>query len=94
MRALGPSLTGVGISGALGNPTLELHDKNGTVIGFNDNWKDDPDQSKQLMDLGLNPKNPDESAIVLTAAPGAYTAIVAGKNSGTGLGLVEVYRIP
>ena len=34
-----------------------------------------------------------ESAIVDTLVPGLYTAIVRGKNDGTGVGLVEVYDL-
>ena len=35
-----------------------------------------------------------ESAIFEMLAPGPYTAIVAGKDDITGVGLVEVYRLP
>jgi hypothetical protein len=31
--------------------------------------------------------------MVATLAPGNYTAVVRGKNNGTGVGLVEVYNI-
>jgi hypothetical protein len=34
-----------------------------------------------------------ESAIVETLAPGAYTAIVRGKNDTTGVALVEAYHL-
>ena len=34
-----------------------------------------------------------ESAILATLDPGLYTAIVRGKNDGTGVGLVEVYDL-
>ena len=40
VRAWGPSLTQGGVSGALADPTLELHDENGTLVQSNDNWKD------------------------------------------------------
>ena len=51
VRALGPSLTAFGVTGALADPTLELHDENGALIQSNDNWKDDPSRppkSKRL----------------------------------------------
>jgi plastocyanin len=89
VRALGPSL---GISGELADPTLELHDANGALIMSNDNWKDT--QQSQIEATGIPPQNDLESAIVVTIAPAAYTAIVAGKNGTTGIGLVEVYRLP
>ena len=94
VRALGPSLTQFGVAGALADPTLELHDVNGTLIQSNDNWQDDPAQAALIEATGLQPTNDLESAIFQTLAPGAYTAIVAGKDDLTGVGLVEVYRLP
>ena len=97
VRALGPSLTGSGIAGALGDPTLELHDGNGTTLATNDNWKinDQTGQSQQaeIEATTIPPTNDLESALVATLAPGNYTAIVRGKNNTTGVGLVEVYNL-
>jgi hypothetical protein len=93
VRAIGPSLTAFGVTGALADPVLELHDANGTLITSNDNWTD----STQMADIeatGLAPTNDLESAILMTLAPGSYTAIVAGSGGSTGVALVEVYRLP
>jgi len=92
VRALGPSLSAFGVTGALADPTLELHDANGTLIQDNDNWKDM--QQTEIEATGLEPTDDLESAIFETLAPGAYTAIVAGQEDLTGVGLVEVYRLP
>jgi plastocyanin len=92
VRALGPSLTQFGVTGALADPTLELRDGNGTLVQSNDNWKDT--QQCELEATGIPPQNDLESAVFETLAPGAYTAIVAGKGDLTGVGLVEVYRLP
>jgi hypothetical protein len=91
VRGIGPSLTGLGISDALSDPTLELRDGSGALLFQNDNWQDDPAQAAQLANLGLAPQNSNESGIVATLLPGAYTAIVAGKNQTVGIGVVEVY---
>jgi phospholipase/lecithinase/hemolysin len=91
VRALGPSLTSFGIAGALQDPTLELHDKNGALIAANDNWEDKQDSA--VAACGLAPSDVRESAIVRSLAPGNYTAIVRGKNNSTGVALVEAYRI-
>ncbi|MFZ1218470.1 MAG: M36 family metallopeptidase, partial [Chthoniobacterales bacterium] len=64
VRGLGPSLTGLGISDALADPTLELRDSNGLVIIPNDNWQDDSLQAAQLTALGLAPTNAKESGLV------------------------------
>ncbi|HEX7515806.1 MAG TPA: PQQ-dependent sugar dehydrogenase [Chthoniobacterales bacterium] len=94
VRAIGPSLTQFGISNALADPTLELRDSNGALLLTDDNWQDDPNQAALIAASGIAPSNPLESAISISLLPGAYTAIVAGKNGGTGIGLVEIYNIP
>jgi phospholipase/lecithinase/hemolysin len=92
VRGIGPSLTQYNVPNALQDPILELHDQStGAVIAFNDNWKDT--QQTEIEQSGLAPRNDAESAIVATLNPGAYTAILRGKNSGTGIGLVEVYDL-
>jgi hypothetical protein len=88
VRAIGPSLAQHGITNPLQDPTLELHNGNGMVIAFNDNWKDTQQAEIQATDLA--PTNDKESAIVRTLAPGNYTAIVRGKNNTIGVALVEV----
>jgi hypothetical protein len=99
VRAIGPSLTGFGISNALADPTLELHDSNST-IATNDNWQTTQiggiitsDQVVALQNSGLAPSQAAEAAIIVTLQPGNYTAIVSGKNSATGIALVEVYDV-
>jgi hypothetical protein len=91
VRGIGPSLAQFGIPDVLANPTLELHDSSGAIIRQNDDWQDDPAQASQLTALGLAPQNPNESGMVASLSPSAYTAILAGKNGGTGVGLVEIY---
>ena len=90
VRAIGPSLGNAGLEGALEDPILELHEAGGTVV-TNDNWKDS--QQAEIEATGLPPNDDLESAIVATLDPGAHTAIVTGKDSGTGIGLVEVYDL-
>jgi hypothetical protein len=90
VRGLGPSL---GVNPPLADPTLELHDGNGATLVANDNWQDDPASAAQLTSFGLAPQNPNESGIFTTLPPGNFTAIVSGKNGGTGVGLVEVFNV-
>jgi hypothetical protein len=93
VRAIGPSLTGVGVPGALSNPILELHDSSQT-LATNDNWMDAPNR-QAIIDSGLAPANDFESAILMTlpANGSDYTAIVRGVNNSTGVGLVEAYDL-
>jgi hypothetical protein len=88
VRAIGPSLP---VPGALGDPTLELHDGNGALIASNDNWRSD--QEAEIIATTIPPSNDLESAIVRNLAPGNYTAIVRGVNGTTGVALVEAYGL-
>ncbi|MDP9254813.1 MAG: glycoside hydrolase [Verrucomicrobiota bacterium] len=91
LRAIGPSLTAFGISGALQDPTLELHDHTGAIIASNNNWKDS--QMSEIQMTGIPPSDDRESAIVRPLLPGAYTAIIRGNGNTTGVGLVEAYDL-
>jgi hypothetical protein len=91
VRGIGPSLTSFGVPNALANPTLETRDQNGALLIANDNWQDNSGQAAELTAAGLAPGNPLESAIAITLPPGVYTALLAGLNNGTGVGVVEVY---
>jgi hypothetical protein len=90
VRALGPSLADFGVSGVLADPLLELHDANGNSI-TNDDWRSD--QAPEISGSGLAPAKDVESTISATLVPGAYTAIVRGKDGSTGVALVEVYDL-
>ena len=100
VRAIGPSLTQYGITNALADPKLELHDST-HAIAWNDNWQTTEiggiitaDQVSAIQNSGHAPGDPRESAIIATLAPGNYTAIVQGVNATVGVGLVEVYALP
>jgi hypothetical protein len=93
IRGIGPSLSSV--NGNLSDPTLELH-QGSTTLAMNDNWKTRPDGTSQQAEIEattIPPTNDLESAIVMTLSPGTYTAILAGKNGGTGVAVVEVYDL-
>lgn len=93
VRGIGPSLAPFGLSPLLADPTLELRDSNGALLISNDDWQDDPGQAAQLSARGLAPQAPKESGIFVSLPVGAFTAIVAGKNGGSGIGLVEIYNV-
>lgn len=93
IRGIGPS---TGLSGALADPVLELHDSTGAVIASNGNWGDAANR-QDMIDTGIAPTSPNESAILTTLASdpsiASYTAIVRGANNTTGIGLVEIYDL-
>ena len=93
LRVLGPSLSvgGTPMVGRLMDPTLELHDGNGTLLAQNDNWQ--TTQASEIQATSLAPSDDRESAIVSTLVPGAYTAIVRGSGTTTGIALFELYDL-
>ena len=91
VRGLGPTLAQSGISGVLADPFLRLFDGNGNVLYTNNNWKDT--QQAAIQATGLAPPNDLEAAILVTVAAGHYTAILSGNGGGTGIGLVEIYKL-
>jgi hypothetical protein len=88
VRAIGPSLP---VDGKLADPTLEIYDRNGVVVATNDNWRST--QEAEIIASTVAPSNDLEAAIVLNLPPAPHTAIVRGKNSSTGIALVEVFTL-
>ncbi|MDQ6809614.1 MAG: hypothetical protein M3Z64_09365, partial [Verrucomicrobiota bacterium] len=93
VRALGQSLTKSGVAAPLPDPTLDLRDKNGARLAFNDNWKDDPTQASAISNAGLAPTDDREAAIFAMLPSGEYTAIVTDKNGKFGTAVVEMYNL-
>jgi hypothetical protein len=100
IRAIGPELTQYGVPDALANPTLELHDGTGALIGSNNNWATTiiggiitANQVRDIQASGYAPGDGLESAIIADLPPGNYTAIVRGVNDMTGVALAEVYDL-
>jgi uncharacterized delta-60 repeat protein len=98
LRAIGPSLSSSGVPTPLADPRVSLRDSNGAVIAQNDNWRTTQmgglitsDQASAIEASGIAPKDNAESAMIVTLAPGAYTAIVEGGGGGTAL--VEMYDL-
>ena len=89
VRALGPSLVQRGVNRALIDPMLELHDSNGALVMADDNWNDA--QGIELQSIALAPPDTREAATTGLLTPGAYTAVVRGRNQQTGIGLIEIY---
>ena len=71
IRALGPSLPPGQVPDPLADPTLELHDADGTVIASDDNWKEN--QQAAIEATHLAPPDDAEAAILVELPAGAYT---------------------
>ncbi len=98
IRAVGPTLGGLGVSGTLADPRLELIRQGAPAasppVATNDNW--DAALALVFSSVGafaLTPGSRD-AALVVTLEPGSYTAQVSGVNNTTGVAIVEVYELP
>ncbi|PYK68063.1 MAG: hypothetical protein DME45_09090, partial [Verrucomicrobia bacterium] len=92
IRGLGPTLgqPPFNVPNALLDPVLDLRDANGNPMMTNDNWGS-ASNAAAISSSGYAPPNNLEAAILITLAPGNYTAILSGVNETSGVGLVEVY---
>jgi hypothetical protein len=88
IAAKGPSLSALGVTGALANPQLQLYDAGRRLIASNNDVGAIPAGSELASIPGV-PTNPLESALVVVLPPGNYTAVVSSA-AGTGIALLEV----
>lgn len=108
IRGDGPALTGFGLTGALRSTTLTLSGSSGT-IATNNAWSTAPVTESgatggitvQALTAAVSSQvgafaiaaGSNDSAIIATLPPGAYTAQIAGANGATGVALVEIYEV-
>ena len=91
LRAIGPSLAASGSPAFCKTRSLSCTTLRARRLSTNDNWRDT--QEAAIEATGLQPNDDREAAIVATLDPGAYTAILQGKNNTTGTALVEAYDL-
>jgi hypothetical protein len=91
IRALGPSLSALGVTPALADPQVQLFQGN-TLLVQNNDWQTAANAA-DVTATSIPPSNPKEAAILVRLEPGNYTTVVSGADNGTGISLVEVYEI-
>ncbi|MDB6095489.1 MAG: peptidase and matrixin and adamalysin [Verrucomicrobia bacterium] len=98
IRAIGPTLTGFGLPGAMSDPSLDIIPGGATVaINSNDNWGGSnliTFTGNRVGAFALPDPNSKDAVILVTLDPGVYSAKVLGVNNASGITLVEVYEIP
>jgi hypothetical protein len=92
IRGIGPSLAAFGVGDPLRDPTLELNANGTGLIATNNNGPDNSNAG-EIIASGLAPLNPAESTLLLSVAPGSYTAVLRGQGGSTGIGLIEVFDL-
>jgi hypothetical protein len=108
IRGVGPSLGNYGLTNLVADPVLNVYNSAGTLVATNNDWGTPvavnstqvPATAATLAStatqVGAFPltSGSKDAAVIITLAPGAYTAQVSGNGGSTGLGLVEVYAMP
>lgn len=98
IRAVGPTLTGFGVSGALADPKLDIY-QGSTILQSNDNWGDlggvtiisAAAASVGAFPLGVGSR---DAALLVSLFPGSYTVQVSGVGNTSGMALIEIYEVP
>jgi len=101
VRVVGPTLAQLGLSAAdvLADPLASVRDAGGNEIYANDDWGTAANASilpQVFHTVGAFdlPAGSKDAVALVTLAPGLYTVIASGKNSGTGIALLETYEVP
>ncbi len=92
LRGVGPALAPLGVGGTLTDPQLRVF-SSGREIAANDNWSAAAGDAARQVGAFAFPAGSADAALVLDLDPGAYSAVVEGRNGGTGMAMIEVYDV-
>ncbi|MBS0663476.1 MAG: PQQ-binding-like beta-propeller repeat protein, partial [Verrucomicrobia bacterium] len=95
VRGIGPTLTTYSVAGALPDPRLELYAGGASTPSYtNTAWGGDPSLTAAFTATGAfaltNPASKD-TALLVSLAPGVYSAQIKGNSGDTGIALAEIY---
>lgn len=101
VRGVGPTLTSFGVADALKNPVLSVY-QGDRLVATNSAWAGaSPDVAPQVVSafdrsgaFRFIDESSSDTALVLSLAPGTYTAQVKSANGGSGAALLEVNDLP
>lgn len=98
IRGLGPELAAAGVADCLTDPQLLIYDSAGKLVAENDNWSTGDNgllvsAAARKLGMSLLPASSLDAATLVWLRPGAYTAVVRGKNGGEGNAMIELYPL-
>jgi hypothetical protein len=101
VRGVGPTLTSFGVADALKSPVLTVY-QGDRLIATNSAWAGSETASVTQLGNAFDragafrfiDESSKDTALVLSLAPGTYTAQVKSGDGGTGAALLEVYDLP
>ena len=99
IRGVGPALAGFGLAATLADPVLTLTTSDDTLLTTNHGWSANSnavDLAITRTQLGASPlaTASRDAAVLVTLAPGTYTAELTGANDTSGLAWLEIYEVP
>ena len=99
VRGLGPTLANFGVNGALTNPKITVYNSAEEVVATNDDWGDESNSENIAVtatSLGATAleSGSADAATMLYLPKGSYTVHWEGVDGVTGVGLIEIYKIP
>ena len=103
IRGIGPTLTGLGMAGALPDPAITVFNSSSAVIASNDDWGT-PVGAGAAGSAALNAAFAEsyayplsagskDSSLILTVGPGSYTVQLSGNGGASGVAMIEIYDI-
>src|SRR5581483_3232932 len=95
IRAVGPSLASLAVTGAMADPKLTLL-QDETPIASNDDWSDAPELRAASATVGALPleAGAKDAALIRTLGAGSYTIEVSDTLARGGIVLLEIYELP
>lgn len=96
LRGIGPSLAGLGVSGALADPRLEIY-QGGIKLHDNNDWAGAPALASAFAQVAAFPlasSSSRDAALLVSLVPGSYTVQLTGVNNSAGIALIEIYELP
>jgi len=93
VRAVGPTLANLGLSGALAQPVLRIYDSSGQKLLEQRNWDDTGALAAVFTRLGAFPlvTGSADAATVIDLVPGSYSAEISDGGGSGGVALLEIY---
>ncbi len=100
VRGIGPALTPYGVTGVLPDPLLQLYAQgNATALYSNSGWGSVSSATTAALDTAFSATGaftlPDptskDAALLVSLAPGVYSAEITGASGDTGIALAELY---
>jgi hypothetical protein len=97
IRAAGPALAALGVTGTLSDPRLDVFDSANLRVAESDNWGGTSELKTAFSSVAafaFPADNSRDAALVATLPPGTYTAQISGVGGTIGVAIVELYELP